>query len=99
MITEISPIKLLLKLSLLEFRKNFLTLRMGVLLPILILFILGSSWGFSDENANLPAEVNANNPFEVLFLTSLFILFSSIGFLEAGLILVLFATKLSDAED
>ncbi|RAH14338.1 MAG: hypothetical protein CMB56_005465 [Methanobacteriota archaeon] len=84
MITEISPIKLLLKLSLLEFRKNFLTLRMGVLLPILILFILGSSWGFSDENANLPAEVNANNPFEVLFLTSLFILFSS----TLGIVLV-----------
>ncbi len=70
-------LKLLTNLSILEFRKNFLTMRMGVLLPILVLFILGSSWGFSDENANLPSDIKVNTPFEILFLTSLFILFSS----------------------
>ena len=69
--------KLLMKLSIMEFRKNFLTLRMAVLLPILFLFLVGSSWGFSGENTNLPADVNANTPFEVLFLSSLFILFSA----------------------
>ncbi len=69
--------KLLIKLSIMEFKKNFLSLRMAVLLPILFLFFVGSSWGFSDNNANLPAEVSANNPFEVLFLSSLFILFSA----------------------
>jgi ABC-type transport system involved in multi-copper enzyme maturation permease subunit len=70
-------LKLLYRLSKMEFQRCFFTMRMAVLLPILLLFIVGSSWGFSDRDANLPADVNANTPFEVLFLASLFILFSA----------------------
>ena len=69
--------KLLFKLSKMEVRQNFFTMRMVVLFPMLLLFILGSSWGFSDQNAQLPADVSANTPFEVLFLSSVFILFSA----------------------
>lgn len=77
-------LKLLYNLSKMEFKKNFLTMRMVVLLPILILFIVGSSWGFADKDANLPADVSANTPFEVLFLSSLFILLSA----TLGIVLV-----------
>jgi ABC-type transport system involved in multi-copper enzyme maturation permease subunit len=76
--------RLLYNLSKMEFKKNFFTMRMAVLLPILSLFIVGSSWGFSDKDANLPADVSANTPFEVLFLSSLFILFSA----TLGIVLV-----------
>ncbi len=70
-------LKLLFKLSKMEMKNNFFTIRMAVLFPMLLLFILGSSWGFSDQNAQLPADVSANTPFEVLFLSSVFILFSA----------------------
>jgi len=77
MSNKIESLKLLFKLSKMEIKNNLLTLRMMVLFPILMLFIGGSSWGFSDRNAQLPADVSANTPFEVLFLSSVFVLFSA----------------------
>tara|TARA_B100001123_G_C15135147_1_gene957056 strand:- start:246 stop:1088 length:843 start_codon:yes stop_codon:yes gene_type:complete len=70
-------LKLLFRLSKMEVKNNFFTMRMMVLVPLLLLFILGASWGFSDQNAQLPADVSANTPFEVLFLSSVFVLFSA----------------------
>ena len=64
----IEILKLLFKLSKMEIKNNLFTIRMMVLMPILLLFIGGASWGFSDQNAQLPADVSANTPFEVLFL-------------------------------
>ena len=75
MSNNIETLKLLFKLSKMEIKNNFFTVRMMVLIPILLLFIGGASWGFSDQNAQLPADVSANTPFEVLFLTSVFLLF------------------------
>lgn len=60
-----------------EFKKNFVSLRMCVLFPLLLLFILGAAWGFSDPDAKLPANIQINSPFDVLFLTSLFVLFTA----------------------
>ncbi len=74
---NLETLKLLFKLSKMEIKNNLFTLRMMVLMPILLLFIGGASWGFSDQNAQLPADVSANTPFEVLFLTSVFVLFSA----------------------
>ena len=77
MSNNIETLKLLFKLSKMEIKNNFFTVRMMVLMPVLLLFIGGASWGFSDRNAQLPADVSANTPFEVLFLTSVFVLFSA----------------------
>ena len=74
---NLDTLKLLFKLSKMEIKNNLFTLRMMVLMPILLLFIGGASWGFCDQNAQLPADVSANTPFEVLFLTSVFVLFSA----------------------
>jgi len=50
---------------------------MVVLLPLLALFICGAAWGFSDPDADLPSSVPADTPESVLYLTSLFVLFSA----------------------
>jgi len=72
-----STLRMAARLSWLETRVSLSSLRMIVLVPIMALFIVGSSWGFADPNADLPGGIRADTPYEVLFLTSLFILFSS----------------------
>ena len=62
---NLDTLKLLFKLSKMVIKINLFTLRMMVLMPILLLFIGGARWGFSDQNAQLPADVSANTPFEV----------------------------------
>jgi len=74
---SIIEIKRICNLAWLEFRKNIFSLRMCVLFPLLLLFILGAAWGFSDSNAKLPSNIVVNSPFDVLFLTSLFVLFTA----------------------
>ena len=50
--------------------------RMIVMLPILILFIPGIAWGFSDPDVMLPGGVRPDNVMEVMFYTSLGIVFA-----------------------
>ena len=50
--------------------------RMIVMLPILILFIPGITWGFSDPDVMLPGGVRPDNVMEVMFYTSLGIVFA-----------------------
>ena len=50
--------------------------RMIIMLPILILFIPGIAWGFSDPEVMLPGGVRPENVMEVMFYTSLGIVFA-----------------------
>ena len=67
----------LARLSWIEFKQRIMTLRMGVLTPLLVLFILGACWGLSDPDVELPSDIEANQPYEVLYLVSLFVLLSA----------------------
>lgn len=73
----ILELKRIVRLAFSEFKTHFFSLRMCVLFPLLLLFILGAAWGFSDPDAKLPANIIVNSSFDVLFLTSLFILFTA----------------------
>ena len=46
------------------------------MLPVLILFIPGMAWGFSDPNIQLPAEQVPENATETMFLASIGIVFA-----------------------
>ncbi len=61
----------------LDSRQRLASMRMLVLLPLLALFICGAAWGFSDPDADLPSNIGADSPADVLYLTSLFVLFSA----------------------
>ena len=49
---------------------------MLIMLPVLILFIPGMAWGFSDPNIQLPAEQVPGNATETMFLASIGIVFA-----------------------
>ena len=51
--------------------------RMAIMLPILILFIPGMAWGFSDPEVMLPGGVIPSSATEVMFYTSLGIVFGA----------------------
>ena len=51
--------------------------RMAIMLPILILFIPGMAWGFSDPDVMLPGGVIPSSATEVMFYTSLGIVFGA----------------------
>ena len=51
--------------------------RMAIMLPILILFIPGMAWGFSDPKVMLPGGVTPSSATEVMFYTSLGIVFGA----------------------
>ena len=53
------------------------TSRSLMLWPLLLLFITGSCWGLADPDVSLPGEIQADTPFEVLFIASGFILLSA----------------------
>ena len=65
------------RISWLETRQRLTSMRMLVLFPVLALFICGSAWGFADPNADLPSNIGTDSPASVLYLTSLFVLFSA----------------------
>jgi ABC-type transport system involved in multi-copper enzyme maturation permease subunit len=51
--------------------------RMAIMLPILILFIPGMAWGFSDPKVMLPGGITPSSATEVMFYTSLGIVFGA----------------------
>ncbi|HIG20430.1 MAG: hypothetical protein CXT67_06500 [Methanobacteriota archaeon] len=69
--------KRVLSLSWFEARQHFRSPRMLALIALLTLFIGGGSWGLSDPNSTVTAQLQMDTPYEVLFLVSLFVLFSS----------------------
>ena len=48
-----------------------------MLWPILLLFIVGACWGLADPDISLPGEIQADTPYEVLFIASGVILLSA----------------------
>ena len=50
--------------------------RMVIMLPILILFIPGMAWGFSDPEIMLPGGITPESVMEVMFYTSLGVVFA-----------------------
>ncbi len=70
--SNFSKIKIL---SLIYFKRRVFSTRMVIMLPILILFIPGMAWGFSDPNIVLPGGVQPSSATEVMFYTSLGIVF------------------------
>jgi ABC-type transport system involved in multi-copper enzyme maturation permease subunit len=57
-------------------RERLFSTRMLIMLPVLILFIPGMAWGFSDPNIQLPAEQVPGNATETMFLASIGIVFA-----------------------
>ena len=70
--SNFSKIKIL---SLIYFKRRIFSTRMVIMLPILILFIPGMAWGFSDPNIVLPGGVQPSSATEVMFYASLGIVF------------------------
>ncbi len=48
-------------------RERLFSTRMYIMFPILLLFIPGMAWGFSDPNIVLPGGHQPESPMEVLF--------------------------------
>ena len=57
-------------------REKFTSTRMLIMLPILVLFIPGMAWGFSEPEIMLPGGVTPNSVMEVMFYTSLGVVFA-----------------------
>ena len=53
------------------------SIRLKVMLPILLLFMPGLAWGFSDPNIVLPGGHQPDNAMEVLFYASLGVVFGA----------------------
>ena len=51
--------------------------RTKIMIPILFLFIPGFAWGFADQNVVLPGNIQPDSAMEILFYTSIGILFSA----------------------
>ena len=51
--------------------------RMMVIWPLLAMFILFSSWGLSDPKVNLPASIVIDSAYDVMFVSTAFIIFSA----------------------
>ena len=49
--------------------------RILIMIPILVLFIPGMAWGFSDPDVMLPGGITPENVMEVMFYTSLGVVF------------------------
>ena len=52
-------------------------IRIRIMLPILLLFLPGMAWGFSDPNIVLPGNHQPDTPMEVLFYASLGVVFGA----------------------
>ena len=57
--------------------ERMFSMRMYIMLPILVLFIPGMAWGFSDPNIILPGGHQPENAMEVLFYASLGVVFGA----------------------
>ena len=57
-------------------KRRLFSARMLIMLPILLLFIPGMAWGFSDPNIQLPADQIPMDGTEVMFLASIGIVFA-----------------------
>lgn len=66
-----------LPLSWIEARQHFRSPRFFALIALLMLFICGGSWGLADPNSQVTGQLSMESNYEVLFLVSLFVLFSS----------------------
>ena len=51
--------------------------RMMVIWPLLAMFILFSSWGLSDPKVNLPSSIVIDSAYDVMFVSTAFIIFSA----------------------
>ena len=51
--------------------------RTKIMIPILFLFIPGFAWGFADQDVVLPGNIQPDSAMEILFYTSIGILFSA----------------------
>ena len=51
--------------------------RMMVIWPLLAMFILFSSWGLSDPKVNLPSSIIIDSAYDVMFVSTAFIIFSA----------------------
>lgn len=71
--SDLNKIKII---SLKHIKRRLFSTRMAIMLPILILFIPGMAWGFSDPNIVLPGDVEPSSAIEVMFYTSLGIVFA-----------------------
>jgi len=60
-----------------QISSRLFSVRMAIMLPILILFIPGMAWGFSDPDVMLPGGVVPSSATEVMFYTSLGIVFGA----------------------
>jgi ABC-type transport system involved in multi-copper enzyme maturation permease subunit len=58
-------------------RERLFSTRMYIMFPILLLFIPGMAWGFSDPNIVLPGGHQPDSPMEVLFYASLGVVFGA----------------------
>ena len=58
------------------FNDKIRSTRMVIMLPILILFIPGMAWGFSDPEIMLPGGITPDSVMEVMFYTSLGVVFA-----------------------
>ena len=57
--------------------ERMFSMRMYIMLPILVLFIPGMAWGFSDPDIILPGGHQPENAMEVLFYASLGVVFGA----------------------
>ena len=57
--------------------ERMFSMRMYIMLPILVLFIPGMPWGFSDPDIVLPGGHQPENAMEVLFYASLGVVFGA----------------------
>ena len=71
-----TPSKRMWRLAFALCKQRMLSTRMLIMLPILLLFIPGMAWGFSDPNIQLPAVQLPTNGTEVMFLASIGIVFA-----------------------
>ena len=51
--------------------------RMMVIWPLLAMFILFSSWGLSDPKANIPGNIVIDSAYDVMYVSTAFIVFSA----------------------
>ncbi len=68
---------LFIRLLIHDLKSKMISPRMVILYPLLILFIPGSVWGFSDPNTSLPGTISIEGASTVMFLSSLFVLLSA----------------------
>ena len=65
------------RLSIHIMKERLIAGRMMVIWPLLAIFILFSSWGLSDPKANLPASIVIDSAYDVMFVSTAFIIFSA----------------------